>query len=144
MNQRLSKQIAERDTAKRALAAMAPEEAALRTEIAGLSGYDWPPDDQLQRELWVTPFAGNYGPAGYVVVLNGSPPRFVAVVMAGGYANDPVTVLAPRRHPLVITQGMPAKWQGLRKALLAYIAWWMRRDAPEWAHSSLERRLAHD
>jgi hypothetical protein len=37
-------------------------------------------EDDLGRELIITPFDGCYGQAGLVMTINGSPPRAIAVV----------------------------------------------------------------
>ena len=41
-------------------------------------------EDDLTRELVVTPFDGSYGQARLVVAINGSPPRGVAIVRTVG------------------------------------------------------------
>lgn len=40
--------------------------------------------DVMERELVITPFGGNYGVAGYIIVINGSPPRGIVMVIGGG------------------------------------------------------------
>lgn len=114
------------ERAAQLMAAMSPEMAALHTEIGKLRGWVHPeslPLDELERELYVTPFEGNYGIAGCVVTLNGSPPRFVAVtILPEHYPEKGVYVLAPRFF--LIGTERPAKWQGLRKAVLGYIESW--------------------
>lgn len=116
-------QAAKRATIQRRLDAMAPAAAALHREICKLRGWtqlEAIPADELERRLHVTPFAGAYGVAGYVVALEGSPPRFLAVVLGGNI----VRVLLPRRPAIrEIGPYRPAKWHPLREALLACIAW---------------------
>ena len=36
--------------------------------------------DILSRKLIFTPFGGRYGPAGWVVAINGSPPRLILLL----------------------------------------------------------------
>ena len=45
-----------------------------------------PGPDDLNREIIITPFAGNYGLAGYVMAVNGSPPKAIVVVDQYGVA----------------------------------------------------------
>lgn len=42
-----------------------------------------PSADMLSRPLVATPFQGNYGRAGWVIAVNGSPPRGVVTVLGG-------------------------------------------------------------
>lgn len=61
--------------------------------------------DELTRELVVEPFGGWYGsPAGWVIAVNGSPPRGVMVITGDGskwpdaaHAIDYVVILSPAR-----------------------------------------------
>lgn len=39
-----------------------------------------PNNDWLTRPLIFTPFNGNYGQAGIVITINGSPPKFLAMI----------------------------------------------------------------
>jgi hypothetical protein len=82
------------------------------------------PPDELCRELMVQAFAGCYGQAGAVVSLNGSPPRFVGVLLGRG-PEAVLHVLAPSRPRLrPITQYGPASRLSLRRAVLAFVAWY--------------------
>lgn len=123
---------AERQAQREALlGAMHPVVAKLHTEISALRG--WPmadiPPDELCRELIVTPFDGCYGQAGAVVTLNGSPPRFVAVVLGYG-VQAVVHVLAPARPRLrPITESGPTARLPLRRAVLAYVKLWQEGTA---------------
>jgi hypothetical protein len=113
---------AKRAEVQRRLAAMPRAEAALHRQICKVRGWarlEEIPPDELERQLYVTPVLGGYGVAGYVVTLEGSPPRFLAVVLG----DNTVRVLLPR-FPRIreIDQWRPKVWQPLRSALLAYIA----------------------
>jgi hypothetical protein len=116
---------AKRAKVQQCLGAMTPAEAALHREICRVRGWTQVamiPPDELERQLCVTPFLGGYGTAGYVVTLEGSPPRFLAVVVGGDPATATIRVLLPRLPRMrEIDQYRPAKWQPLRAALLAYI-----------------------
>lgn len=63
-----------------------PEDMAMRLLLANQKERSWYPHqyaDQLARPLVVTPFLGHYEEhAGWVIVLNGSPPHGVALCMA--------------------------------------------------------------
>jgi hypothetical protein len=48
----------------------------------GLFGYKPIPDD-LDREIFVTPFNGAYGIAGHIITIEGSPPRTTVAVLRG-------------------------------------------------------------
>lgn len=37
--------------------------------------------DALKREIIITPFAGAYGTAGFMIVINGSPPAGILMVL---------------------------------------------------------------
>lgn len=39
-----------------------------------------PADEDRKRQVIVTPYQGNYGAAGFVIAINGSPPRGTLVV----------------------------------------------------------------
>ena len=111
---------------QRCLDSMAPAEAALHRQICKVRGWARAEDiplDELERKLYVTPFLGGYGVAGYVVALEGSPPRFLAVIVGKDRASATIRVLLPR-FPRIreIDQWRPKKYQPLRSALLAYIA----------------------
>ena len=107
------------------LGSMHPTEAALHRQICRLRG--WPdlaaiPPDELTRELYVTAFPGAYGTAGHVVTLNGSPPRFVAVVLGDSFAEATVRVLVPQQPAIhEIGPYRPVRWQPLRRAVLDFI-----------------------
>ena len=63
---------------------MTDEERALKDLIVFLSFGERPRptlvEDYRARDLVVTTFGGNYGPAGWVIALNGSPPRGLFLV----------------------------------------------------------------
>ena len=44
-------------------------------------------EDFKGREIIITPFDGNYGRAGYVIVINGSPPRGVFIISEDAITN---------------------------------------------------------
>ena len=75
---------------------LSPEKMAVRALIEKLCNGGRPSGDTLARELCVTPYMGNYGPAGLVIAVNGSPPRgiiltegnFAAFMAAGGRARE--------------------------------------------------------
>ena len=69
-----------------------------------------PSDDFLAREIVVTPYDGAYGRAGYVVVVNGSPPRglFIYPGEYGGVAQFIVCVAASRSRR--IERGYGRRW----------------------------------
>jgi hypothetical protein len=117
---------AKRAKVQQCLGAMTPAEAALHREICRVRGWarlEEIPPDELERQLYVTPVLGGYGVAGYVVTLEGSPPRFLAVIVGKDRASATIRVLLPRLPRMrEIDQYRPAKWQVLREALLAYIA----------------------
>jgi hypothetical protein len=125
MNYR-EKLAAKRAEVQRRLAAMPRAEAALHRQICKVRGWarlEEIPPDELERQLYVTPVLGGYGVAGYVVTLEGSPPRFLAVIVGKDRASATIRVLLPRLPRMrEIDQYRPAKWQVLREALLAYIA----------------------
>lgn len=47
----------------------------------------------LTREVIVSPFNGNYGLAGYVIAVNGSPPRGMAITQYDGHDLRMMTVI---------------------------------------------------
>ena len=112
----------------RVLAEMHPIERALHVEVNAARGWlraELIPAGELGREVFVTPFPGAYGVAGYVVTLDGSPPRFLAVVEGKDerYADYPIIhVIVP--HGIRPIDGSPnRKWAPLRAAVLAFIKW---------------------
>jgi hypothetical protein len=46
------------------------------------------------REICVTPFEGNYGKAGYVIAINGSPPRGILIVQKDYSSNSGMTIIS--------------------------------------------------
>ncbi len=50
--------------------------------LYGRSCLAGPRNELYTRQLIVTPFEGNYGLAGYVLVMNGSPPKGVIIIVA--------------------------------------------------------------
>lgn len=80
------------------------------------------PEDELEREVYLTPFDGAYGVAGHVVTINGSPPRLVAVVQTGDFVYGPYVWLCDRYHNTkVISDLGPKKLLPLRRAVLALV-----------------------
>lgn len=122
----------------RVLEAMHPTERAFHAEIGALRGWARPeliPADELTRKVLVTPFPGAYGTAGYVVTLEGSPPRFLAVVQGKGegcpWSAPLLHVLEPRRPRIRPIDWRPnTKWGQLRRVVLEYVAWHLERTTP--------------
>lgn len=78
--------------------------------------------DELTREVDVTPFPGAYGAAGWVVTVNGSPPRLVAVVLNRPALADgaPVYLLCGNGSRRISAQG-PQRLLALREAILTVV-----------------------
>lgn len=80
------------------------------------------PEDELRRPVYVTPFDGAYGVAGYVVTINGSPPRLIALVecKVRGIPGDIVWVKTGAIQRVIM--GLrPQRYQRLREAILAVV-----------------------
>lgn len=85
----------------------ADQQAAFIRWAYGLFGRA-PCEDDLQREIHVAPFFGCYGLAGYVITVNGSPPRGTVIVQpasaemvamcSGALVRGSASVEAPRIH----------------------------------------------
>jgi hypothetical protein len=88
--------------------------SALLTAWALYRGTQGVPSDHWERDLIVTPFEGCYGIAGYVVTLNGSPPRIVLAALDGL-----VYSLEPRRRRVLTSDSKSG--QPLRQATLAIV-----------------------
>ena len=76
-----------------------------------------------KRPVFVTPFPGAYGTAGYVVTINGSPPRGVFIWQARSDTCGPtIRVLLSLCERTRNIKADAKKYQPLRHALLALVA----------------------
>jgi hypothetical protein len=113
----------ERRRREEALNAMTEAERELRLANwadRGYSQYYSITADELGRPIVVTPFEGAYGVAGYVVCINGSPPRGAYVVLNHEMMQAVFDVGTLRQRKPTTDWG-PKRGQRLRKALLAYL-----------------------
>ena len=113
---------AERDAL---LEAMTEAERGLRLAIWRAHSGDVPiTAGELQRRIFVTPFAGAYGDAGAVLVIEGSPPHGGYAIMGKGEACAVVFDLSTNtsRGRAPISHWGPKARQPLRRAILAYLA----------------------
>ena len=100
---------------------LAALEYRLRVEAYALRG--WGPwvlsEDELRRPIFVTPYPGAYGVAGWVVTIEGTPPRGAFVVDVGGRGLAAATVhIISERHYKPITSKGPRRHLALRRAIL--------------------------
>jgi len=126
------------DRAKREAieARMDPAELAFRLEWRRYRCKDEPwtatDTDDLERPLFITVSPGAYmDPACLMLVISGTPPRGVFVVMAGSYdpASWPIYILYGDRPKVINAEG-PANGRALRRALLSLID--ARGTIPAW------------
>jgi len=108
-------------------------EYRLRVEAYALRG--WGPwglsEDELRRPIFVTPYPGAYGVAGYVVTIEGTPPRGTFVVDVGGRGLAAATVhIISERHYKPITRRGPRKHLALRRAVLDLVRAYADRSRP--------------
>jgi hypothetical protein len=54
-------------------------ELEFRQAVYSYRGMGSPSEDELSRPLIITPFEGNYGRAGLIIVINGSPPKGMVI-----------------------------------------------------------------
>jgi len=77
--------------------------------------------DMQGRELVCTPYGGNYGVAGWLIVLNGSPPRLTLIVENNSGAIIAVVSERSRRlglqHAKIVTRFVATCLRGKTEAL---------------------------
>lgn len=93
------------------------------------------PEGELAREVHVTPYLGDYGPAGAVLTVNGSPVRLTAMVSAPPYElqwrpYDVAVWVFDAGRPRRITDSGPKRLLPLRRAILQAVTATML-EAPE-------------
>lgn len=101
-------------------------EAEFRVALAALASMA---GDMEGRPVCVTPFSGRYGTAGYVLAVNGSPPRGLVVAQVDGHGRlRAATVLGNDGRARRIRQPAPGTSGGKHwhfwQATAALIAAW--------------------
>ena len=93
-----------------------------RDLLVHLSGGWWHArrDDIRGREITCTPYDGNYGLAGWVIVVNGSPPRCTVLYEIG--SERPVSVVAG------VSRRMGLQQAGVTDRF--YVHWLQGRSTP--------------
>lgn len=106
---------------------MGAAEYRFRCAVYKMQAEGQPSEDYLRRPLAVTSFPGHYGPAGFVVTVNGSPTRAVIVVVGRCQANAAIYALDSGGRARVISKGLGFPLSGPKAELTAAV-WDLLRE----------------